>query len=76
MYLQGAGLPADEIEALAWFMVAALAGNREAATRQTAGEFRLSPAAILAAQQRSRVISEQITARKKTSGTSRTVSPR
>ena len=76
MYLQGAGLPADEIEALAWFVVAALAGNREAATRQTAGEFRLSPAAILAAQQRSRVISEQITARKKTSGTSQTVSPR
>ena len=66
IYHNGDGVPVDEIEGLAWVILAAEKGNkpmiqmRDMAKRET--EYKLGPEAVLKAQQRSKELAEMIEA--------------
>ena len=60
MYELGRGVPKDEVEALAWFNVAAISGDKEALKCRTTAEGDLNQQGRLIAQQRSKEILESI----------------
>ncbi len=68
MYADGQGALKDEIEALAWFNIAAISGTENAAWNRDNLENRLGPQATLAAQRRSKELLKQIVAGKLKSG--------
>jgi TPR repeat protein len=60
MLLSGEARPRDEIEALAWFIIAANQGNAPAIEHRDTAITHMSPAAAFAGQQRSKTINERI----------------
>jgi len=63
MYALGRGVPKDDIEAYAWFSTASAFGQQDAPKLRDLAEQRLTTQARLIAQERSRVIFEQISPR-------------
>lgn len=60
MLLSGEARPRDEIEALAWFIIAAKQGHAPAIEHRDTAITHMSPAAVLAGQQRAKAINERI----------------
>ncbi|MDZ4816011.1 MAG: tetratricopeptide repeat protein, partial [Verrucomicrobiota bacterium] len=55
-YAKGEGVPKDEIEGLAWFILAAVSGEKKAVGNRNSMEHRLGREVTLLAQQRSKEI--------------------
>jgi TPR repeat protein len=60
MYVRGESVPKDEIEALAWFNISAGLGNQQSVERRDELKKRLTPESVVAAQQRTQEIKENI----------------
>lgn len=64
MYVNGMGVPKDEVEALAWYNISVESGDETALKSRGILEQRIGRDATLLAQQRSREIFKEIDANK------------
>ena len=73
MYSQGEGVPKDEVEGLAWFNIAAASGGKNDIANRRIAEGRLGRTMTLAAQQRSKLILQELKSAKSGQATPSTV---